>query len=177
MLAIDIKETELWDEEREELVHIKPVQLHLEHSLIAISRWESKWHKSFISDGPTNDEMFDYIRCMSLKEIDPIVLKALRQSDIDKITKYITDPMTATTIKETGNKHSNQKITNELIYYWMIQYGIPHEFEKWHINRLIMLIRVCSEESKPSKKRSNQEIARSYRELNNARLAKYKTRG
>ena len=103
---------------------------------------------------------------------------ALTPSHIKKIEEYIADPMTATTIREQkGPSRKSQYITSELIYYWMIQFNIPVEFEKWHINRLIMLIRVCSEENKPAKKVNPADTARRYRELNKARKAKYHTRG
>jgi hypothetical protein len=59
----------------------------------------------------------------------------------------------------------------------MIQYGIPVEFEKWHINRLIMLIKICGAKGNSSSKMSNAEIFKQNKALNEARKAKWHTRG
>lgn len=179
MLTIPIEGREFWDEKTETFIRVKPTVLKLEHSLISISKWESKWHKSFIDDPKTDEEVIDYLPCMSIKDdVDPLVFKCLTREDVEKINAYIEDPMTATTIRDDGtNKKVAQKITSELIYYWMILYNIPHEFEKWHLNRLIMLIRVCSEEQKPKKNVNKMQTAKSYRELNKARKAALHTKG
>jgi hypothetical protein len=108
---------------------------------------------------------------------DSKILNFLAKEDVEKINKYINDPMTATTIKDDGRKGRGQKVTSELIYYWMIQYNIPSQFEKWHINRLIMLIRVCSEENKPKKKMSRRQIMAENKARNAARRARLGTKG
>ena len=179
MLQIFVPGREFWDEKAERFYHTKDTTLLLEHSLMSISKWEAKWHISFIEDEKTSEQIMDYIPCMSLKgDVDPLVFKALTRENVMKIQQYIEDPMTATTIKEIKRpRKTQQKITSELIYYYMIQYGIPFELEKWHFNRLITLIRVCSAESEPNKKMSPTEQARYYRELNKANKAKYHTRG
>lgn len=180
MLPIEIPEREFFDERTEKFGKIKGVTLNLEHSLISISKWESKWHIPFFESEKTIEQTMDYIRCMVInREIpeDSIIFNFLTQDDVKKINEYINDSMTATTIKDSGGHTKNQIITSELIYYWMIQYNIPHEFEKWHINRLITLIRVCSEESKPKRKMSKREIMAQNKARNAARRARLGTKG
>jgi hypothetical protein len=180
VLVLDIPETEAWNEETEEFVKIKPARLALKHSLISISKWEAKWHIPFFETDKNYEQIISYIQCMTLNsdiDEDSIVYKQLTRQNIDEIKAYLEDPMTATTIKETGGGRNNQKITSELIYCWMIQFNIPHEFEKWHISRLITLIRVCSEENKPKKKMTRNEIMAQNKAINAARRARLHTKG
>ena len=180
MLRIEIPEREYFDERTERFGTIKATTLYLEHSLISISKWEAKWHLPFFDSEKTNEQTLDYIRCMILnREIDEksYYVNLLTADDIQKINDYINDPMTATVITDDGKRGRNQKVTSELIYCWMIQFNIPAEFEKWHINRLIMLIRVCGEENKPKKKMSRKEIMAQNKALNAARKARLNTRG
>ena len=176
---IHVPKGEFWDERKREFVYTKETTLKLEHSLISIAKWESKWHIPYLSSEKTNEQALDYVRCMTLNpDVDPNVYLRLTVDDIKELKEYIEDPMTATTIKDDGRKTgSGQRITAELVYYWMTQFNIPIEFEKWHFNRLITLIRVCAEESNPNKKMSKAEAARSMREINAARRAKYNTKG
>jgi len=180
VLRIEIPEREYFDERTERFGTIKATTLYLEHSLISISKWEAKWHLPFFDSEKTNEQTLDYIRCMILnREIDEksYYVNLLTADDIQKINTYINDPMTATVITDDGKRGRNQKVTSELIYCWMIQFNIPAEFEKWHINRLIMLIRVCGEENKPKKKMSRKEIMAQNKALNAARKARLNTRG
>lgn len=180
MLRIDIPEREFFDEETERFGKIRATTLYLEHSLISISKWEAKWHIEFFESEKTLEQTMDYIACMVLnREIDDKaqVLKFLTEDDVKKINDYINNPMTATRIKDDGRRGRTQKITSELIYCWMVQYQIPFECEKWHINRLIMLIRVISEENKPKKKMTKREIMAQNKALNAARKARLGTRG
>lgn len=181
MLPITIPERELWDERNNCMLYTKEVHLKLEHSLISISNWEMKWHVSYFDEKQkTEEQAFDYIRCMTLnKELSDDVYRGLTQENVKDINDYMLNSMTATTIGEVKNQTnmSHRKITSELIYYWMIQFGIPFSCEKWHINRLIMLIRVCAEESKPRKGRKQKDIAMDYRAINAARRAALNTKG
>ena len=171
-----------WDEEKQEFVTPKTVTLQLEHSLISLSKWESKWCKAFLSKGEkTYEQTLDYIKCMTItKNVDEEVYLHLTRSNIDAINKYIEAPMTATHFysddnkKKTGHKET---ITSELIYYWMIALQIPVEFEKWHLNRLLTLIEVCNRKNQPPKKRSQREIMSRNTALNAARRKQLNTRG
>lgn len=180
MLHLVIPERELWNEKTEEFVYTKGLHLQLEHSLISISNWEMKWHIPYFDEDKTDEQAIDYIRCMTLtRNVPESAYLYLTAKNIEEINAYMIDTMTATTIRDL--KHNtgprSQKVTSELIYYWMIQFGIPFTCDKWHINRLIMLIRVCAEENKPQKKRSSKELAAEYRAINAARKAKLGTKG
>ena len=126
----------------------------------------------------TNEELIDYIRCMTInKGVPDATYYALSQENINDIVKYMEDPMTASYVfdPKTGGHH--ERVSSELIYYWMIAFNIPVEFEKWHINRLLMLIKICSKKnSKPSKK-DKAAMDRRRAEINQQRLAKMKQRG
>lgn len=183
MLHITIPEQEYYDENREEFINIKAQSLTMEHSLISISKWEAKWKKSYFSDTTqkTEEEILDYFRCMTItpQKIDPIVFKGLSKENVEQITAYINDPMTATTIKENQARGGRKEIiTSEIVYYWMIAQQIPIEFEKWHINRLLTLIKVCAIKNDPNPKKMNKgAIMRQNRALNKARRARMGTRG
>lgn len=181
MLHITVPAREYFDEDTQEFFETKAQTIIMEHSLISISKWEAKWKKPYFSEDKTDEEVLDYLRCMTVtpQNIDPNIYKALTKENVDEITDYINDPMTATTITDNQN-HSGRKqvITSELIYYWMIAQNIPIEFEKWHINRLLTLIRVCSIKNDPNPKKMNRSaVAKQNRAINAARRAKYKTKG
>jgi hypothetical protein len=182
MLQIVVPETELFDEKTETFIHTKDTQLKLEHSLLSISKWESKWCKPFLGDGTkvhrTTKEMIDYIECMTLNTVPKEVYSALTKQNIKDISDYINSPMTASTVV-TYKKRNQIKpdiVTSELIYYWMIACQIPFECEKWHINRLIMLIKICNAKN-DYKKMSKREIMEQNRALNEARRKALHTKG
>ena len=179
MLEIMVSGREVYDEEKNEFIITKPTRLTLEHSLISLSKWESKWEKPFLSSEKTDIEMLDYIKCMTLTQnIDPFIYASLSQENIQEISNYIEASMTATVINNKENTRGKKEIvTAEIIYYWMVTLNIPFECQKWHLNRLLTLIEVCSIKNQPPKKMSRNEILRSNRSLNAARRAKYKTRG
>lgn len=175
-LEITIPAGRLYDEANRKFITIpKPTTLVLEHSLISLTKWESKWHKPFLNERykKTFEETIDYIRCMTLnKGVDPRVYYGLTQENIAEIQAYIDDPMTATTIKEDPRKKSNGTyVTNEVIYYWLTALQIPFDpCERWHLNRLITFVKVCDEKNKPPKKMKNGELATRNHALNEARL-------
>lgn len=182
MLELKIDKMEFFDEEKEEFIEVEPLVLKLEHSLISLSKWESKWHVPFINNkNKTPEQVVDYIRCMTLnkKEIDPLVYMYLSSENIDKINSYIDDSMTATWFNENKKiSRSRQNITSELIYYWMCAYNIPFSCEKWHINRLLTLIRICNEKEEGSnKKMSKREIMAQNRSINAARRKRLHSKG
>ena len=133
MLRITIPAVEQWDEVKQEFVQTKEQTLQLEHSLVSLSKWESKWNKPFLSkEVKTNEETLDYIKCMTISQnVDPNVYNCLTSEHIAQINKYIEAPMTATTFTEDKNgKRNREVITAELIYYWMIALTIPFECQK-----------------------------------------------
>lgn len=171
---------EVWDETRGEFLSVKEQTLQLEHSLVSLSKWESKWCKPFFSrQEKTFEETLDYIKCMTLTQnVKEETYACLTQQNIDEINTYIAAPMTATTFhNDNGGKNNREQITSELIYYWMISLNIPVEFQKWHINRLLTLIRVCNVKNQPPKKMSRNETASRYAALNAARRKQMNTKG
>lgn len=178
MLQITIPATEFWDESANKFVNTKEQTLVLEHSLVSLSKWESKWCKPFISNKHTFEETVDYIRCMTITQnVDPGVYSSLTDENVKQVNDYIDAKMTATwfTDKSKG-KSSSEQITSELIYYWMISLNIPFECQKWHLNRLLTLIRVCNEKNQPPKKMSRRDTLNQYRALNAARRNKHNAR-
>lgn len=183
MLKITIPATELYDEQVGEFIQIKEQDLQLEHSLVSISKWESKWKKPFLdsSQERTTEEMIDYIRCMTLTQnVNPITYAGLTQKLVDQINEYINDPMTATWFskdKDRPGPPSREKITSELIYYWMISLQIPMECQKWHLNRLLTLIRVCNIKNTPVTPMSKKAMAQQRAALNAQRRQRLNTKG
>ena len=181
MLKISIPGVEFYDETKEEFVSSKPTELSMEHSLVSISKWEAKWHKSFLSktSEKTRAELIDYLRCMTLTQnVDPAIYEyiASNRQVFEQIYNYMDDPSTSTTFLENPPGSGERIITSEIIYYWMIQFGIPMECQKWHINRLLALIRVCSEKANP-KKMGMSDIYRQNANLNAMRRAAMKSKG
>lgn len=179
MLELVLSKRELWDESKEEFVTVNEKKLQLEHSLVSLSKWESKWKKHFINNKDiTQTEMLDYIRCMTITQnVDPSTYTYLTTSDLEKINNYINDPMTATTFSDNKKGGGREIITSELIYFWMISCNIPFECQKWHLNRLLTLIRVCEIKSQPAKKMNKSDLIRRNRELNAARRKSLNSRG
>ena len=180
MLQITIPSMELYDEEKEEFVYAKEQVLQLEHSLVSISKWESKWHKVFISKKEkTNEEILDYVRCMTLTQnVDPDVYKRLTKSNVAEIEAYIDNPMSATYFSNSEpGKKSREPVTSELIYYWMVAYNIPFECQKWHLNRLLTLIKICGIKNQSPKKMSKKDLMTRNAALNAARRKQLNTKG
>lgn len=186
MLKIAIPKQELWDEGKEEFVDFEGAQLTLEHSLVSISKWEAKYHKPFITnrknDVKTQEELKYYIKCMTITQNVPDrVYDYLTPANYKEIQNYMEDSQTATTVRENDRGSSNSRvITSEVIYYWMIALNIPVDFQKWHINRLLMLIKVCNaynNKGQNKKKMSKSELMARNTRLNAARRKQLNTKG
>lgn len=180
MLKLTIPGEELWDEKAEIFMYTEETVLEFEHSLVSLSKWEAEFHKLFLTkDEKTHDEMAGYVRAMLMTDVDPGILDRLSVEQVKRLDEYVNDPMTGTTfsnLPEEKNK-SSERISSELIYFWMSQYQIGIEAERWHLNRLFTLIRVHHAKSQKPKKMGSQERARSMAELNAARKAKLGTSG
>lgn len=183
MLPITIPAKEGWDAKNRVFVPIhNETTIQLEHSLISISKWESKWCKPFLSkEAKTDAELVDYIKCMTITQnVPPEVYNTIATSHdlVKQIQDYINAPMTATTfsLEENGRK-KREVITSEIIYYWMVSFNIPVKFETWHLNRLLTLIRVCSVKNASPKKQSKKDIMSRQAALNAARRKQFNSRG
>jgi hypothetical protein len=175
MLEIDVETEETFDENTNKFV-VKSYRVKLEHSLVSASKWESLWKEAFLGKkDKTLNQTISYVQCMIQNdELPPEVFLKLIQHHLDEIKDYVSDEMTATHLRNDPNTSgSGETITTELIYYWMISLSIPVEFENWHLNRLITLIRIVNLKNTPQKKMTAQER----RALNRSRLQQHGTRG
>lgn len=181
MLRITVPEGELFDYKKQEFLQTKEAELVLEHSLISISKWESKWNKPYLStEGKTAEERVDYIRCMTVNSgVDHNVYYALTEQNLIDIAEYLAEPMTATKFNDIGGSSGGvmRAYTSEEIYALMVMYNIPFSCQKWHINRLLTLIRVCDVKSQPEKKIPRDELMRRNADLNAQRRAQMKSKG
>lgn len=182
MLELNVGGQEYFNEETNTFSSNPPYTLKLEHSLLSISKWEAKWKKAFLNNTKpkTPEETIDYIRCMTInKGVPEDVYSRIKQIDITKVDEYINDKMTATWFSKINNNGapSRETITSELIYYWMISYNIPFDCERWHLNRLLTLIRVCESKQGNTKKMSKRDIIAQNRALNASRRKTHHSRG
>lgn len=179
MLKLMIAAIEQYNEDNNEFITPKEQVLHLEHSLVSLSKWESKWHKPFLSKGDKSiEESIDYIRCMTTTQnVDPEVYSRITAQHIQQVIEYIDAPMTATVISNQKAATNREIITAEIIYYWMIALNIPFECQKWHLNRLLTLINVCNIKSAPPKKMGRKEIMSRNAALNATRRKNLKSKG
>lgn len=180
MLKIVIPGWEDYDPVQERFIQRREKTISLEHSLVSISKWESKYHKSFMNNpGFTADEMLDYIKFMAVNEdLDDVYLAHLNEENVASIEKYIEDPMTATTFNRRGQKSNKREIvTSELVYYWMTALQIPFECQYWHLNRLMTLIEIAMVKNQKPQKMSKKDAAAQYHALNKARRAKHHSKG
>lgn len=189
MLVFKIPDREYFDEQLGEFKKIPGMEIRMEHSLLSISKWESKWKKPFLSDRhpKTEEEIFDYYRCMCLKDISVETIKYGFPPAIQhQIAEYMKDSHTATWFSEKDEKKagaSKEIVTSEIIYWSMLQHNIPFEFEKWNINRLLTLIKVCNikqAEAQPKrdgKKMSKAALYAQHNKINQMNRAKSKAKG
>lgn len=180
MLKIVVPKSEDYDPKTSEFISVPECVLTLEHSLISVAKWESRWKKSFLScKKMTLEETIDYVKCMTLtNNVSNLVYDHLTTADFQKIFAYINDPMTATTFTDRQNRaFGREVITAEIIYYWMVALQIPFECQKWHLNRLMTLIRVVSIKQAPSKKMSRKDSMAQNRALNAARRRANNSKG
>lgn len=181
MLKLTFKPIEKYDELTNTFQYSDECVITLEHSLVSLSKWESKWHKPFLTkDEKTLEETIDYIKCMTItKNVDEDVYSRLTNEHLQAVRDYIENPMTATTFSnlQEGRKINREIITSEIIYYWMTVFNIPFECEKWHLNRLLTLINVCNIKNSPPKKMGRKEIYQRNKALNMARRRSLNTGG
>jgi len=180
MLELSISDREFYDEKNNEFLYVKPTLLRLEHSLVSVSKWESEWKVPFLTQkDKTLEQTESYVRCMTVNQnVDPMVYRCLTQQHIKAINEYISDEKTATTFNDRNKGRINrQVITSELIYFWMAQYNIPMECQKWHLSRLLTLIRIASIKNAPEEKMSKNAILSQNRALNAARRKALHTKG
>lgn len=183
MLHIEIPDVELYDEINNEFKIRKGASIVMEHSLLSLAKWESKYHKPFLTDDEKSlEETIEYYKCMTITQnVDPSVYQNITPAISRQIDDYMSNTMSATTFREFpgSNKLNNDGsfISAEIIYYWMISLNIPFECQKWHLNRLMTLIRVVTEKNAPTKKIPKSDLLARQRRLNEERKRKFNTSG
>lgn len=180
ILRLRVPSVELYDDAKEEFVNTKEYNLSLQHSLISIAKWESRWTKPFLeTENKTLEETLDYVKCMTITQNVPdVAYEYLSEEVLNKIKEHIKAPMTATTIaKQSGGGNNKEIVTAEIIYYWMVALDIPMECQTWHINRLLTLINVCNIKNNPPKKMGKQDAMAQQRRLNQQRKEQMQTKG
>jgi len=182
MLTITIPDRRYFDEDKEEFVTIRGKEITMEHSLLAIRKWEAKWHKAYLGkQQKTFEETIDYFRFMTItKNVDPMVYYNLSEENVKQLSEYMRDPMSATTFSKLLKRHrknTNEIVTCEVVYSWMIANDIPFECERWHFNQLMTLINVCATKQMPVKKMEKKDIFKEYAALNAKNRAKYNSKG
>lgn len=197
MLRITVEAGDRWDATKQEFRTLdKSVRLVLEHSLISISKWEEKWCQAFLGkEKKTDEQIMDYIRCMIVQPQDPPeeIEYMISVEDQKRINDYISRPATASHINDDakrlmnrGQKKSDETLTSELIYYYMAEFRLPAEYQKWPLQRLLMLIEICNMkewEKDPKHKKmlssnsGSTNLAKAYYEINKRRLEQYHTTG
>ena len=179
MLTIVVPGVEHFDEDKQEFVTVGDVVLDLEHSLVSLSKWESKYEKPFLGNEKSTEETIGYVKCMVITpDVPEETFDKLTDSNLISIQEYLDAKMTATWFSEApGAPQTRDVITAELIYYWMISLGIPFECQYWHLNRLLMLIKVCNIKNSPKKKISFNDRAKIQRDLNDQRRSELGSSG
>lgn len=179
MLELVIKTSEFFDEVNNIFIYPKDTVLTLEHSLVSLAKWESKWKKPFLGkEQKTFQETVDYIVCMTIsRNIDKNIYNCITDTHINLVNNYVNDPMTATTFSNKNKSSRREIVTAEIIYYQMITLNIPLTCEKWHLSRLLTLIEVCNVKNSPSKKMNRNEILANQKAINDARRKQSNSKG
>lgn len=179
MLKLKVLGTEVFNETTSEFGTDGDVVLELEHSLVSLSKWESKFEKPFLTgESKSTNEIIGYVRAMCLTpDIPETIFKKLSGENFQEINSYIDAKMTATTFSDRKSRGSNEVVTSELIYYWMTVYTIPFACETWHLNRLFTLIRICNLKQEKPKQMSRAEQASEQRRLNAERRSRFNSTG
>ena len=180
MLTITIPPSELFDEARSEFLTTPGATIVAEHSLLALSKWESKFKRPLLASPEFSlEDLKSYFECMCFTpDVPSEVFQNANSATLSRVSEYLMDPHTATTVpRSKGSTLDRETVTSELIYYWMVALNIPFETETWNLNRLITLIEVCNHKSQKPKKTSRAELYSRNRELNRQRRAKYSTKG
>lgn len=185
MLSVEIPSRQVFVDKPDGTTEIEPIpgaKIQLEHSLISLRKWESIWHKPFLAKQEKSlDEMISYIQCMTITTgVDPKVYRYLPKETVEEICKYLEDPKTAATFNDKligAQKRSNEVVTAETIYWWMISLNIPVEFQKWNLSQLLALIKFVNAKNAPKQKMSANAAAQMRHEANMRNRALYNTKG
>ena len=158
-----------------EVIDCPGFTLKIEHSLLAISKWESRFRKPYLEQKEfTYEEFVYYVECMALnpEDLPDDWVNKLTMDSAKEIQAFIEDKPSATVIKRQPEKPGGSKrfTTSELIYAYMAQARIPYSAETWNIYRLLNVLEIISIDNNPDKKKvSKADTLRKYRAMNAAR--------
>lgn len=155
------------------------VKLQFEHSLRSLSKWESKHRKAFLGSAEKlPSEMIDYFKCMLLSpDINPDTVYACSPEQLDRITNYINENQSASSVPHETQSRNDEVVTSELIYFWMVGLKINWEAQDWHLSRLMMLIQITTHKQKPPKKQNPVQVMNDWRKENERRKQMLGTSG
>lgn len=182
MLELHLPETEFFDRANSKIIRVPEVTLHLKHSLLTLSKWETIWEIPFLGEGKkTTEQLYSYVNIMAGGDLDELTLSRLTSEHYEKLNAYLSSKQSATWFSESPNqRRSTQTVTSELIYFWMTTYNIPFECENWPFPRLMNLIRIASIKNDPDagkKKRNKSQMLSERAMLNKKRREQYGTTG
>lgn len=195
MYFLSIAKSEYWDDEKQEFIYNNSEGFYaLEHSLAAISKWESIWKKPFISsrENKTQAEFISYIHCMTINpyngerfyyEHTDKDFEGISPAEFENLFKYVNESMTAynrSELAEMEAKKKSRKTTSMIsdkLYAYLVGLQIPFEVQYWHFSKMMALIEIVSDNNKPPQKVDKKKQASNYAALNAARRAKLHTKG
>jgi hypothetical protein len=168
-----VLEYTVWDDDRE-------VLLKFEHSLLALSKWESRTKKPFMTkEHKSSEELIEYFQDMLVSPEDRRDLVYLLDPEqLDGLREYMNSNQSASTVPATKAEYNPEVITSELMYYWLVGLQIPFQpTETWHISRIMMLVQIASYKQQPPKKQKSADVMKDWARINEERLKKYNTTG
>ena len=177
-LTLELPGEERFDEESSTFISMPPCTLHLTHSLYSVSKWESVYKRSFLDSPPnTPEETIYYVECMSEEPLPGDFMRRLDRNIQVKIAEYIADGASATHLLDPPSRGGpKDSMTSELIYWYMSQFNIPYECDKWNLNRLLTLIKL-SAAKQGGNNASASATAAQRAAMNKARRARYNSKG
>jgi len=154
VLTITVRGAENWNSKTNQFEYGDDTVIHLEHSLVSLSKWEEIFKKPFLGkDERSDEEAIGYIIAMTVTENVPAdVYSRLSAENMEAIGAYINDNRSATWFNDKKNSGGTQVLTSELLYAWMFMGGVDKSCETWHLSRLITLLRTIKLENEPKKK-------------------------
>lgn len=181
-LLLSFSGYEVYDPNERGFIAFPKIELELLHCLKSAVLWESKWKRSFLDSPPsTIDEIVSYIGCMNFEDkVVPRIEERITSDHLTKIKSYISDSMSASVLMNRPNQNrSSEKMTTDLIYYYLVTFQIPFEVENWHLNRLLMLIRICSVKNAAAANsgQASRSAAKQRAAINRARRARAGSKG
>lgn len=177
-LTLELPGEERFDEESSTFISMPPCTLHLTHSLYSVSLWESVYKRSFLDSPPnTPEETMYYVECMSEEPLPGDFMRRLDRNIQVKIAEYIADGASATHLLDPPARGGpKDSMTSELIYWYMSQFNIPYECDKWNLNRLLTLIKLSAAKQGGSNASASATAAQRAA-MNKARRARYNSKG